>query len=145
MPSRLLVPRTKQIVECALAYEGATFEHQGRHPERMDCIGLIVLSHRDAGYEIEDWTTYSRQPDPATLFRYIEINFEQVDHDLTEGNVLLFNYRKRGPQHAAIFDGEGGLIHTWADVGHVTHNPNDERWLRRLHSVWHVKEERWQQ
>ncbi len=144
MSSALLASRTKAIITCALAYVGVEFVHQGRHPQKgLDCIGLLVLAHQDAGYDVSDWTTYSRQPDPTTLFKHLALNFERVDREPAEGDCLLFNYRRRGPQHVGLFDGAGGLIHTWADIGRVVYNPHDERWLRRLHSVWHVKEELW--
>lgn len=110
----------------------------------MDCIGLIVLAHRAAGYRIDDYTTYARQPNPAELLRYTTINFDRQDGSMRPGDIALFQYRKRGPQHAAILTEGLGLIHTWADVGRVVECDMDSRWLRILHSHWRVKEERWQ-
>lgn len=135
--------KAETVIEAARSYLGARFHHQGRHPMAMDCIGLIVLAHRAAGYEITDCTTYSRQPCAKELMHYIGLNFEKQDGLMLPGDIALFQYRKRGPQHVAIFTENLGLIHTWADVGHVVENDYDHRWHRIFHSHWRVKEDLW--
>jgi len=111
----------------------------------MDCIGLVVLSHEAAGYQLADCTTYSKQPNPDELLHYIGLNFTRQHRDdpCEPGELALFQYRKRGPQHAALITESLGLIHTWADVGKVVENDFDARWQRLFHSHWKVKESLW--
>lgn len=145
--------RTKLVLAAARGYLGALFHHQGRHPKYMDCVGLLALSFADAGYKVDDKTTYSEQPNPEELIAQLELNFRKVEGPPKAANVLLLAMKKGKPQHVALYTEHGGIIHTWAGLGNKAGRPigkvvegnNDDRWLTRLHSVWEIREELWQQ
>lgn len=141
------------MIEAARAYVGCPFHHQGRVHDGMDCIGLLVLAHEDAGLALEDCTTYARHPDPEQLLHHLRRNFDEVPAKVAgPGDVLVFWMRKvrrqpgepreRLPQHVALLT-DYGLIHTWSQVargrgeqGKVVETVFDDAWRRRVLSAW---------
>lgn len=98
------------IVAAALSYERTRWRHQGRVPGvGLDCAGVVICSHRDAGLRMTDDPTYARLPDPARMQRYIESNARPVSEALPGDFVWLqFN---GDPQHLAVVVDDERIVH----------------------------------
>jgi len=110
----------------------------------LDCIGLLVLAHQDAGLELKDCTTYARRPNPAQLLHHIERNFDEIPLDEAgPGDALVFWFqRPNRPMHVALLT-DYGMVHTWSQVargrgeqGKVVETGFPEAWRKRRHSAW---------
>ena len=56
------------MIATARACAGTPFHDQGRAPGvGLDCIGLIVIAMRAAGFAVHDRTDYGRRPDGKSL------------------------------------------------------------------------------
>lgn len=101
------------------------WRHRGRKPWGVDCVGLVVLSARAAGAQVNDFTRYGREPWDdmlrKTLRRYCG---EPVD-DWRAGDIALIRWAPGDPSHLAILADHplGGLsmIHAQNLHGVVEH------------------------
>lgn len=104
----------------------------------MDCAGLLVISARDCGVELEDLQVYGRSPDPSRLMPYVERNFDQVNEPLP-GHVLMFWIRKtREPQHFGILAENNKIIHAYSGIGKVAEMEFDNHWRKRHLTSWQL-------
>ena len=135
------------VVKIARAYLDTPFHHQGRVNSGLDCIGLIVVAYREAGYFIDDYVQYRKQPNELEFISYVEKNAYKITlEEALDGDMALF-YIKKKVQHAGILaSGCTHIIHTWSQVsrdnheqGKVVENTLAGPWLQRLHSVWRVE------
>ena len=127
----------------------ARFKHQGRlWNQELDCVGLVVLSLRRIGFEIEDDISYSRNPNPHNLIKKVSLLCVQIDPDAAEpGDLALCvtNSRARLPHHMGLLappvnNGTGlSLIHAHAESKFVQRVPYTEPWkgLTRAIYRWH--------
>ena len=124
---------------------GVPFVHQGRSGAGVDCIGLGVVCAKGAGFNIDDRTDYPRQPD-GQLIPAVSTHCHQVsgiykpgdESNWLPGDVLAMRFKK-DPQHLAIWTGET-VIHCFEGVGKVVEHNLDDKWKRRIHSVWRLNE-----
>ena len=49
-----------EIVEYARTWLGTKWRHQGRSKQGIDCIGLIIRTAEEFGFQYEDSTGYAR-------------------------------------------------------------------------------------
>lgn len=132
----------------AREYVGTPFHHGGSNEHGMDCAGLLVRCLHDLGWT--DWkpASYGRQVQPNALYGALRRFCDRIDtaHPLTlyntegaalmeAGDLLLFAIGGH-PQHLAIANGTGGMIHAHEAAKRVVEQPIDAGWLRRLVSVW---------
>lgn len=93
---------------------GARWRHRGRKPWAIDCVGLLYLSGRAAGWPLQDQRYYGREPWDNQLRAAL---VDQCGQPLADGatwqpgDVALIRWRKGDPTHVAIIgDGlHGGL------------------------------------
>lgn len=92
---------------------GARWRHRGRKPWAIDCVGLLYLSGRAAGWPLVDQKYYGREPwDNRLRKELVEQCGEPlaVDEPYQAGDVALIRWRKGEPTHVAIIaDGLHGL------------------------------------
>lgn len=123
------------LVEAARGYLGVPFHHQGRNKAGIDCLGLLVVSAKEAGIELEDHKGYSRQPDGITLRSECDRQLIKIDKMKT-GDILLMRFRKE-PQHIAIKT-DIGIIHSYQNAGKVVEHGLDAKWIKRIVGVYRL-------
>lgn len=79
------------MVGAARGMVGRRWRHQGRSATGVDCVGLVILSARAAGFTVEDVTGYSRRALGAGFLEHFRPRMRGVT--LAEGlpgDVLVF-------------------------------------------------------
>ena len=117
---------------------GTPFLHQGRRQGLgVDCVGLLLVVADRLGLTGVDFPNYYRTPDgtleeklSASLWRCVR----ECIHCHMPGDVLCFKIRNQ-PQHVAIRTNRG-IIHALGDSRKVNETSYDQRWRKRLVSVW---------
>lgn len=130
-----------KIADTAKKYLGVPFIHQGRSPEGMDCVGLLVQVANDLGFEAHDFTAYSLRPQAKQLMKLIGKSCDRVGGVPEPGDILVFALLgPNWPQHAAIKT-EAGMIHSFrGGPCKVVEVGFDDFWQERLHSTWRYRE-----
>lgn len=82
----------------------AQWKHQGRKPWAVDCIGLLVLSAHEAGYQgaLKRPAKYARTPWDDELRTHLRAEFGEPVTDWQPGDVALVRWGKGEPSHVAI-------------------------------------------
>ena len=125
----------EQVITTARSYKGVRFQHQGRTPLGLDCVGLLIIVAHNVGYTDYDFTTYDRVPDGKLFWQAMCRHLHSVDglDEVRPGDVLLMKYHLF-PQHVAFVsevlpEGRGWkIIHAFNHRGVIEHDL-DERWL----------------
>lgn len=105
------------FVTAARGYVGARWRHRGRKPWAVDCVGVLVLSARAAGWPVTDDSVYSRWPWRDRLEKELERQMGKavLKESMQVGDAVLIQWDQRGPSHVGIVAGYkwGGysLIH----------------------------------
>jgi cell wall-associated NlpC family hydrolase len=92
------------FVSKALEKVGVPWVHQGRNSQYgLDCIGLIVNSMAEAGFEVWDDATYRRRGDAGLLTRWLgDHAYPVIDWSTRQtGDILVFGVDGL-PYHAGI-------------------------------------------
>lgn len=119
------------LVSAARSCLGTRFRHQGRSAAHgVDCVGLIIIAARQAGFRAHDMLGYGRQPQPEDFNRYIRKNGLLEVVRPRAGDVGLFDFG-HGPQHAALFTARG-IIHAYAPARKVIEHGFQAPWPQRL-------------
>lgn len=105
----------EKFVAAARRLKGSAWRHRGRKPWAVDCVGLVVLSARDAGLQLEDAVGYGREPWEDRLRQELRARFGEPDSKARVGNIALIRWNKGEPSHMAVIgdhpDGGLTLIH----------------------------------
>tara|TARA_R110000787_G_scaffold42303_8_gene104004 strand:+ start:6391 stop:6792 length:402 start_codon:yes stop_codon:yes gene_type:complete len=130
------------IANTALKYLGTPFVHQGRSPNGLDCVGLLVQVAKDLEFEAEDFTAYSLRPSSIKLVELLRKSCRRVEGEAQTGDILIFELIGKGwPQHAAIKTVRG-MVHSYrGGPNKVIEVSFDDSWRDCLHSVWRYKEQ----
>lgn len=91
---------------------GARWRHRGRKPWALDCVGLLVLSARAAGWPLADQAHYGREPWDGRLRQACVDNLGgPIDGPWQPGDVALIRWHKKEPSHVGIITDypHGGL------------------------------------
>jgi cell wall-associated NlpC family hydrolase len=144
-----------KIIEAARAYLGTPYMHWGRQRGRaLDCIGLIILVARDVGAENAfsvqaSSINYAQSPDPEKMGRDLRSTLDEVSKDEMQlGDILWFripNARlsRSFPQHVGIVGTHAGggfsIIHAYSPTGCVVEHVLDDKWARRINSVFRFR------
>lgn len=134
------------LVLAARRYYGVRFRHRGRRPDKLDCVGLVLVAYRDCGVELQDFCLYGREPDITRWRAAMESNLGApvAAGPLRTGDVLRMGdvvamRTLRHPHHLAIVGDhpEGlSLIHASGEHGFVTEHLLDPSYLRRISHVY---------
>jgi hypothetical protein len=133
----------KLIVNTARGYVGTPYGHQGRTKGIVvDCAGVPVGVALELGFDVEDILNYSREPNPAKMQSYLDLNLKRVfKKDMEPGDVVWIRFNKL-PQHLAIvgnYEHSGlSLIHASNLVGSglVVEHRLDITWLNKIVAAW---------
>lgn len=136
------------LVEAARRYLGTPFHWGGANWHGMDCAGLLLAALHDIGRDFEPPMPYGRQVNQIAIKAALRQVCDRIDLHcpitlyntegtalMEAGDFLLFAVGGQ-PQHLAIANGEGGMIHTHEGVGRVVEHGIDAGWMRRLVGVW---------
>ena len=101
--------KREQVIDLARSQvKVARFGHQGRKWNwRLDCIGLIVVAHKLAGFPEYDYNRYGRQPNPRQLVRELMKVCDFVFGKPRLGDIALMWGHSQGPKiphHAGLYD-----------------------------------------
>lgn len=131
------------LVTAARSFLGASWAHQGRRPDRMDCIGLLVLSMKAIGVTLKDRTDYGRVPSQRKLRGELVSHFGDPVDTIQPGDIVTIMFYRQEHHLAIVTDHpEGlGLIHCWASVpgcpgGKVVEHRLDDGWRSRIVEVF---------
>jgi hypothetical protein len=128
-----MTPAERQVrifIAHARSLKGARWRHRGRKPWALDCVGLLVLSARAAGWPFADEAHYGREPWEGRLrAALVDRLGEPVDKPWQPGDVALVRWRPGEPTHVAIMGdypyGGLSLIHCENVNGCVEHALDD--------------------
>lgn len=131
------------IVTAARKFRGARWRHQGRRPDGVDCIGLVVLARAALNLETLDVTDYSRLASDESMLRYCREHLVEIARDdLRPGDLLVMAFDNQ--RHMGVVgDYPGGglsLIHAYASSRKVVENRLDDYWLARLRGCFRMPE-----
>lgn len=119
---------------------GTKWRHLGRSERGVDCLGLLVLSLRAAGIEVQDRAKYSREPWKDGLREALREHFGEPVSDWQPGDIALMRWHKeQEPAHVGILAnyqfGGLSLIHAYSLIA-VTEHRLDEDWSRAIVEVY---------
>jgi cell wall-associated NlpC family hydrolase len=94
----------QKFLEAARSFRGAKWQHLGRTPIRLDCIGIIALAAQRAGFFFEDETCYPREPHDDRLRKGLIDRFGEPlsVKRARPGDIALYRHRKGEPSHVGI-------------------------------------------
>jgi cell wall-associated NlpC family hydrolase len=132
------------IVEAARSYLDVPWRHLGRSSMGVDCIGLVILAHRDAGILLDDPAPYTREPSGARIIEGIEgAGARRVSSDEERpGDVLVFRSDGVNGGHvgiAASRDGVPTVIHAYAQRRRVVEEPLTHDLADALIGAWRIE------
>lgn len=127
------------FIAAARSFAGTPFRHRGRSSAGLDCLGLVVLSMRAVGREMQDRETYGRDPVADGIRAAALAHFGPPIplETLQPGDVVLMQWHQQ-PNHVAIVTdypmGGLALIHalSGATPPRVVEHRLGDPWPRRI-------------
>lgn len=135
------MPTTDEFIAAARSRLGLRWLHQGRSPQGVDCVGLVVVSLADIGIVVPDVLGYRRSPHAIQFLGHIREHSEFAATP-EPGTVGIFRDGTQ-PCHVGIFAtmrDQLSLIHAYAPAGKVIEEPFIHEWPRLLIETRRVKE-----
>ena len=135
----------QKFIQGARSLLGATWRHRGRKPWAVDCLGLLVLSGKEVGVQIEEPRVYGREPWDDQLRKGLQKHFGDPlpAAEGLPGDIALIRWRNGEPSHVAILAEHplGGLsmIHSHNLYGVVevrVAHPFD-KCIVEVYRIWH--------
>lgn len=124
------------LVATARRCLGTPFCHQGRVVGvGLDCIGLVVVCYRSAGFTVSDTLGYGRRPDGVSLCAALVAHGGSLVEDVQPGDVLVFRYDGQ-PQHVGLATDATHMIHSFALARRVVETRLGSYWQRRLVGIY---------
>ena len=81
------------VASAARAYLGARWLHQGRRPDAMDCLGLVLRSAWDLGVSDFDITGYGLQPSDESMLDMCREHLREISRSqLQAGDVVVMRF-----------------------------------------------------
>jgi len=107
----------EQIIDAARRWVGTRWQHQGRSPAGVDCIGLLVVVARELGLEVADVAGYRRRQDGKELLAALRSQLQK--QSITNWNIGDIGVFKESafPIHVGFLglrDGVPTVIHAHA-------------------------------
>jgi len=133
------------MVAAARGMVGRRWRHQGRSATGVDCVGLVLLSARAAGFTVEDVTGYSRRALGVGFLGHFRPRMRGVSvFEGRPGDVLVFTETVY-PCHCGVLGGvlaerrgEATVIHAHGGRGRVLEEPLEGDLRRRLAFVFRL-------
>jgi murein DD-endopeptidase len=124
-PAVITVDERPAVVSIALAQVDRPYRYGGHDPQGFDCSGLVYYAYQRNGIAIPRTTREQhRKAHPVRL------------QEITPGDLLFFNERKRGTSHVGLYVGEGRFVHASTSEQAVTLSQLDNPyWRKRLVSI----------
>jgi cell wall-associated NlpC family hydrolase len=97
------------FIAAARSFMGARWKHQGRRPDAMDCLGLVVLALRAVGVAVEDRQGYGRTPYNRQLAAALRAHFGEPVDDLQPGDIVTMSWAGEEHHVAILTDHPEGL------------------------------------
>ena len=134
--------KSEKIAQDLLTY---SFEKAGRGPDKIDCLGVIILYFKEFGIQIpdysniQDWSEYDEEYVRAIpkLLRKLEI-----DEKLEIGDIIVFTKTKEltgNLNHAGIYLGEGSFIHAGPKFGIKISKLHEPAWKSRVYGNFRLR------
>jgi hypothetical protein len=127
-----------RIVAAGREWLGVPWRHMGRCRAGVDCIGLVLLAARKAGWDLPDPAPYLREPQGGRLVSGVLAHGDRVAQ-AEPGDVLVFRLGVYGG-HLGIAThhrkyGVPAVLHAYAPHKHVVEQPMDAELQRALVAV----------
>ena len=91
------------VVAHARGMLGTRWRHRGRKPWAVDCLGLVELSLRAAGWKAPvDVPRYGREPWDDMLRRGLRAHLGEPVQGMQVGDVVVVRWRKDEPSHVGL-------------------------------------------
>jgi cell wall-associated NlpC family hydrolase len=104
----------QQVVAAARRYIGVRWHHLGRTRHGVDCVGLILLAFRDAGFPLADVDPYARGHRGDELLDRVAQHGRRIGIDqIADGDLLVFSDE--------IYVAHIGIASTWQGQPAVVH------------------------
>lgn len=126
------------FVKEARSYLNTPFVHAGRSKFGMDCVGLITVVANELGIMDYDNIEYGGVVEEAVLKANIErYGYEIPFTEIDIGDTVLLGTQEYA-HHVAIVTSLNPLsiIHASPTIGKVVEHRFDERWMKKLISVY---------
>lgn len=131
-----------ELVERARSFIGVPWQHQGRTPNGVDCIGLFHVSFESAGLDLKnligpgDRVNYGRGAQPE-LLQMVRQCCERISQPI-DGCLIVMKFpQEQYPRHFGIYT-KGNIIHADARAGKVVEHGYRGLWQRCQHSLWKI-------
>ncbi len=132
-----------EVCKKALEYLNTPYKHQGRlKGVGVDCAGLIYCLAKECNLykgniKDKDVFGYARIPDGVNLHKTLKNGTakEKTIEELKIGDILLISFLKL-PHHIALYMPDNKIIHSYNGVDKVVLHNFDEKWKRRVVSVF---------
>lgn len=129
------------MLAAARGMVGWRWRHQGRTERGVDCVGLVMLSARAAGFTVEEVTGYSRRALGAGFLEHFRPRMRGVTlPEGRPGDVLVFTETVYPCHCGVLADGPAGamVIHADGRRGRVIEEPLAGDLRRRLAFVFRL-------
>lgn len=102
---------SEAIATAAEQLVGVPFLHQGRDPlVGLDCVGVVYVACRSAGFNVADFRQYDIVPSPGQLTAELGKRFRNIAaDDLTRGDIVLLGGRGSA-RHVGVCIGDDMMV-----------------------------------
>lgn len=133
----------EQTITHARSLIGTKWRHMGRSTFGVDCLGLVILSLKSAGYPFKYERRYGREPWKDGLREALVDHFGEPFEkygDFKPGDVALIKWEtNEQPAHVGLVAdyryGGLSLIHSYSLIS-VTEHRIDRRWKKKIIEVY---------
>ncbi len=130
-----------RVLEEARSYIGTRWEHLGRTPRGLDCVGLVVIVCKTLGLSDYDLQTYSREPVASQfLSHFIGGGGTRIPLDSAQPGDLIVFREERFPCHVAFRSEKAPspdeaplntIIHAHTTRRKVVEEPMIDHWMAK--------------
>ena len=100
-----------KLLDCARSKLGKPYDHGHFGPSKFDCVGFTYWCYKQVGIKLKDSTSKQANDD-----RFMEVSYDE----LAPGDLVYFHTDECSKvSHAALYLGDGEIIHASASAGKV--------------------------
>lgn len=139
----------QRLVVEARSWKGTRFQHQGNlKGVGVDCANFVALVARDAGIkDVNIPNNYRPREDGTVMLRLLDEHMEMIEQgEMQPGDVLALCdeglKHPDVPRHLVFISEvkETTIFVVHASEAGVREHRTNGHWLKRIHSVWRLKE-----